>query len=129
MRITRFIRLRYEATVEPYETLHHAAARMRSTGLSALPVMRRDVVIGLITEKDLVKAIAIGGHPCEARVADYMTTGAIAAAPYDEASVALLKMLAIGCLHLPVVSEHQFVGMVSARELLATQTVVQGVAV
>jgi CBS domain-containing protein len=102
---------------------------MRRTRLSALPVLRRDEVIGLITEKDLVKAMAIGGHPGEALVADYMTAGAIAAAPYDEASVALLKMLAIGCLHLPVLSEHQFVGMVSARELLATQTVVQGVAV
>jgi len=58
-----------------------------------------------------------------------MRTGSISVEPFDEASVALLRMLAIGCLDLPVVNERRLIGMVSARELLAAQAVVHGIAV
>lgn len=128
MRITTYIRQK-QATAAPHETLHQAAARMRSAGLSCLPVTRDDGLIALITERDLVKAMAICARPGEALVGDYMRTGAISVEPFDETSVALLRMLAIGCLDLPVVNERQLIGMVSARELLAAQTVLHGVAV
>ena len=128
MRITTFIRQK-EATAAPHETLHRAAARMRTTGLSCLAVVRADGLVGLITERDLVKAMAICARPGDALVADYMRTGAISVEPYDEASVAMLRMLAIGCLDLPVVNDRRPIGMVSARELLAARTIVHGIAV
>jgi CBS domain-containing protein len=128
MRITTFLRQK-GATAAPHETLHQAAARMRSAGLSCLPVVRDEGLVALITERDLVKAMAISARPGEATVADYMRTGSISVEPFDDASVALLRMLAIGCLDLPVVNERRLIGMVSARELLAAQAVVHGIAV
>lgn len=128
MRITRFIREK-DAETAANETLHTAAARLRTTGLSCLPVMAGGQVIALITGRDLVKAMALCDRPGEARVGDYMRTGPITVAPDEEAAVALMRMMAIGCLDLPVVSGRRFVGTVSARELLAAQAVVQGVAV
>jgi CBS domain-containing protein len=44
-------------------------------------------------------------------------------------STALLRMLAIGCLDLPVVLGKKLIGIVSARELLAAHAHVYGVAV
>ena len=129
MSIARYVRQRDFYTA-PYETLHQAAARMRASGLSALPVVVHGAVVALITEHDLVKAMAICDRPCEAVVGDYMKNGAVSATPDDEAPAALLKMLAIGCLDLPVVTDgDRLLGMVSARELLAMQARLHGVAV
>jgi CBS domain-containing protein len=128
MRIARFVRAK-DAHVGPGDTLHIAAARMRTSGLSSLPVVAGGTVVALITERDLVKAMAISDRPCEARVFDYMRNGSVSVRPDDEASIALLKMLAIGCLDLPVAIDNRLIGTVSARELLAVQAHVYGVAV
>ncbi len=63
--IARYVRQRDFYTA-PYETLHQAAARMRASGLSALPVVVHGAVVALITEHDLVKAMATTKHrlPC-----------------------------------------------------------------
>jgi CBS domain-containing protein len=58
-----------------------------------------------------------------------MKHGSVAVRPDDKASTALLKMLAIGCLDLPVVVDNRLIGMVSARELLAVRAQLHGVAV
>jgi CBS domain-containing protein len=128
MRIARFVRAK-DAHVAPGDTLHNAAARMRTSGLSSLPVVAGATLVALITERDLVQAMAICDRPGAARVADYMKNGSVAVRPDDEASTALLKMLAIGCLDLPVVVDNRLIGMVSARELLAVQAQLYGVAV
>ena len=128
MRVARFIRRR-DDYVEPYETLRTAAARMRTSGLSALPVVARGDVVALVTERDLVKAMAVAERPGAALVGDVMKNGVVTVTPDDQASTALLRMLAIGCLDLPVVTDHRLVGVVSARELLAALAVPHGVAV
>jgi len=128
MKIAGFVRER-DVGIAPYENLHAAAARMRTSGSSCLPVLRRGDVVALITAGDLVKAMAISDRPSEARVADYVRTGPITVEPDDDSSVALMRMLAMGCLDLPVVRDRGLVGMVAARELLAAQALVHGVAV
>jgi CBS domain-containing protein len=128
MKIGGFVRER-DGGIAQFENLHAAAVRMRTSGLSCLPVLRRGDVVALITAGDLVKAMAISDRPREARVADYMRTGPITVGPDEDGSVALMRMLAIGCLDLPVVRDRGLVGMVSARELLAAQVLVHGVAV
>jgi len=115
--------------VAPADSLHIAAARMRTSGLTALPVVADGAVVALITERDLVRAMAISDRPRAARVADYMRNGSVTVGYDDDASAALLKMLAIGCLDLPVIRGSTLIGMVSARELLAAQAQVHGVAV
>jgi len=128
MKIARFVRPR-NAYVEPYETLRTAAARMRTSGLSALPVIAQGAVVALVTERDLVKAMAVADRPGSALVADVMRSGPVTVAPEDPTPTALLRMLAIGCLDLPVVSDRKLVGSVAARELLAAQAEPHGIAV
>lgn len=116
MKVSRFYR-HSTAHVQPGETLRDAAARMRAGGFSCLPVVVDGSVVGIVSERDMVEALARGGRPGESHVEDYMNDGSISVSPEDDISVALVKMLAIGSRHLPVVEHHRLVGMVSARDL------------
>jgi CBS domain-containing protein len=90
---------------------------MRRAALSCLPVVDRERIVGILTERDLVEAVAKGVTPANAHVTDYMTDGGASIALDDDSTTAELKMLAIGCRHLPVVDGQRLVGMVSARDL------------
>jgi CBS domain-containing protein len=101
----------------PAESLRDAAAEMRRHGLSCLPVMADGELIGILTERDIVEAAAKGVAPSVAQVTDYMNDGPVAVSVEDDSSAAGVKMLAIGCRHLPVVDRGELVGVVSARDI------------
>jgi CBS domain-containing protein len=103
------------------DSLREAASRMRARGLSVIPVMSGASLVGILTERDLVEACAKGVRPSMARVADYMNDGPVSVGVDDDSAVAGMKMLAIGCRHLPVTDHGRLVGVVSARDVfLAT---------
>ena len=78
-------------------------------------------VVGIVTERDLVEAVARGAAPAGALVTDYMGDEGSVSVGLDDSTAAELKMLAIGCRHLPVVDRERLVGMVSARDLYLMQ--------
>ena len=105
-------------TIEACESLREAARRMRSGGFSCLPVMSGGDLVGIITERDVVEAVAGAGGTEKATVFDYMTEDPQTVSAEDDCSVAASEMLAVGCRHLPVVDGTQLIGVVSARDLL-----------
>jgi CBS domain-containing protein len=127
MSISRFVHGRVVG-VSVGATLREAAKAMRLSRLSCLPVMRGDTVTGLITERDLVKAMALTDRPGSSLVSHYVNDCVMAAAE-DEIPSAVAKMLAAGCIDLPVVERGNLMGVVSARELLAAEAQLQGVSV
>lgn len=103
---------------EPADSLREAALKMRRHALSALPVMAEGRIVGVLTERDLVEAVANGVRPSVGHVAEYMNENGQATVSIDEeVSVAGMKMLAIGCRHLPVTDRGRLVGVVSARDV------------
>jgi CBS domain-containing protein len=106
------------ACVTPADTLQEAARRMRASGQSVLPVLDGGQVIGIVTERDLVEAVANGVAGARAQVFSYTNDGSVTVTLDDECDVAEMKMLAIGCRHIPVVAAGQLVGMVSIRDVL-----------
>ena len=111
--VTRLV-VRAEAS----ESLLAAARRMWAHEIGALPVFVGDALVGIISERDVMTALALGAS-VEAGLAAHMTP-APATLGLGEDSVAVAnRMLNLGVRHLPVVEGGQVVGMVSASDLLA----------
>lgn len=104
----------------PRDTLLGAATRMRSYEVSALPVYRRHRLVGIITERDVVTAVADGADLATTTVADYMTDRPVTARPDEDQQVAARRMVELGVRHLPVVNGGQVVGVLSMRDLQAS---------
>lgn len=100
------------------EDLAEVAARMHFHEVGALLVFRHGVLQGIITERDLMCAVADGADPAAATVERYMTRDPVTVAPDTDAAEAAASMLQLGVRHLPVMEGGQVVGMLSARDLL-----------
>jgi CBS domain-containing protein len=100
------------------EELIEVAARMQFHEVGALLVFHQGVLQGIVTERDLLCAVADGVDPTTATVERYMTRDPVTVTPDTDAGEAAAQMLALGARHLPVVDGGQVVGMLSARDLL-----------
>lgn len=105
-------------SIEPWVTLRDAARRMREGGFSCLPVVSGEELMGIITERDLVEALAADEHPEASTVFSHMSEAPQTVGPDDECADAVAMMLSLGCRHLPVVDAGRLVGVISARDLL-----------
>jgi CBS domain-containing protein len=105
-------------TAQVTESLHQVAARMRADGISALPVLNRSGLVGIVTERDLVAALADGLDTRKTQVSACMTPEPVAASPDDQVTAAALQMVDLGVRHLPVVEAGRVVGILSARDLM-----------
>ena len=102
------------------DTLSNAAERMRRAEISALAVIdEAGELVGIISERDLARALADTIDPDTATVAAYATENVALASPDDDSAEVEARMLDAGIRHMPVVSEGRLVGMVSMRDLLA----------
>jgi cystathionine beta-synthase len=66
---------RIAISVEPEDTLLIAYSRMRAHGVSQLPVLERDELLGMIDEWDLLQAVNPSREHFARKVRDVMTTG------------------------------------------------------
>lgn len=106
-------------SVDPNTKLSDVAREMRVNDSDSVAVMDDGMLVGIITERDLVRAIADGVNPKEAAAAIIMTTDPATVTADEEVSVVAVKMMRLGIRHLPVVNDKdQPVGLVSARNLV-----------
>lgn len=110
-----------DADVE--ETLAEVAARMRENDVSSLAVLQEGRLVGILSERDVVQAVADGANPRRALVAEYMTEHPATATLDEDSSVVAQRMLDLGVRHLPVVDAGAVVGVISARDLLSVEAV------
>jgi CBS domain-containing protein len=106
-------------TAEVTDTLFEAAEKMAHNHVGALAVLDEGALVGVISEADLVRAIAEEASLELAYVDEFMTEGAITVTPGDDAGIAARRMVENGVGHLPVVERDLAVGMVSKGDLLA----------
>lgn len=108
-------------TAELADSVAKVAKRMRLHEVSALPVIQHDRVVGIVTERDITRAVSEDLDPRTATVADVMTQRPLVAAPDEDAQAVAMRMLEHGIRHLPVVQGHQLLGIISARDLLVLE--------
>ncbi|MHB8341560.1 MAG: CBS domain-containing protein [Mycobacteriales bacterium] len=102
----------------PSETLKAAAARMWSQQTGSLLVMDGDELLGIVTERDVMKAVARGLDLEKTPVSAIMTKNVLTIGPATPLHEAARHMAARWIRHLPVVDGGKVVGMVSQRDLV-----------
>jgi CBS domain-containing protein len=104
-------------TVPADATLGEAAGAMAERGVGAVVVMEGDAIAAILTERDVMKAVA-AGQDGSAPVAEWMTRHPETVEPEDTTDHAASLMIHGGFRHLPVVVDGQVVGIVSIRDLM-----------
>jgi len=108
-----------EATVteSPRDSLRSAAERMWRQQTGSLIIAEGDQLIGIITERDLLRAVALGADPDKTSVDDAMTTQVFTVTPDMLLQDAAREMAARWIRHLPVVGGGKLLGVVSMRDV------------
>jgi CBS domain-containing protein len=104
--------------IEPDRTIHDAAAIMEQTGVGALAVLDGERLVGIVTDRDLVRRGLAKGLLTDARVDGIMSTPVVTIdADADlHSAFALFRTHAIR--RLAVVRGGQFVGVITIDDLL-----------
>src|SRR5881275_373537 len=103
--------------VAPEDTLGEAAQKMVERGVGSVVVLDFGRLIGILTERDLLRAVAARTHSSDARVREWMTADPITASEETSLDEAVHVMLEHGFRHLPVVRDERPIGVVSLRDL------------
>ena len=99
-------------------SIAEAAFQMRANDVSSLMVLDDDACVGIITERDLTRAIVTGTSLETARVSEFMTDRPIFVTPRTGVRETAAEMLETEVRHLPVEVKGKLVGMISLRDLL-----------
>lgn len=105
-------------TVAPEDTLGETAQKLVDANVGAAVVLDFGRLIGIISERDLLQAMAGRVHTSDARVREWMTPDPICASPDTPVEEAAQTMLENNFRHLPVVERDRVVGVASLRRLV-----------
>ena len=108
-----------EATVTdtPTDNLRTAAERMWREQTGSLLVTQDGRLIGIITERDVLRAVAFGADPDQSSVDEVMTAEVFTVGPDTNLQDAAREMAARWIRHLPVVAGTEILGVVSMRDV------------
>jgi CBS domain-containing protein len=104
-------------TVGPRDPLGETAQRMVDRDVGAVLVMEGKELVGILTERDMLRAAAAGIKD-DMVVADWMTRDPDTMSPDDTTQHAAVLMIHGGFRHMPLVEGNQVVGMLSIRDLM-----------
>lgn len=113
--------------IGPEATLGDVAETLVSDDVGSLGVVADRRLVGIITERDLVRALAAGADPESEVVADWMADSPDTFAPDVEVEDAAHWLLEVGYRHMPVMHEGELLGILSIRDILWAITADAGV--
>jgi CBS domain-containing protein len=105
-------------SVDEKLTLRSLAAVLAQLDIGVTLVAAPDGSVGIVSERDIVRALADGADPEEVWAADIAARGLVYAEP-DESIVDIAERMVTEVVrHVPVVDRGTIVGVVSARDVL-----------
>lgn len=105
-------------TVSAHDSVREGAYIMDDAGVGALAVLKNDELAGILTERDVLRAVAADADLDTDEVADWMTDYPDSFSPDMDVDDAADWMLAAGYRHLPVVDNGALIGMASIKDVL-----------
>jgi CBS domain-containing protein len=105
--------------VAPHQTVSEAVALMRQESVGCLLVCEGRKVVGIFTERDLMRRVLAEGKPLSLTVRECMTPDPVTVHPKDPITAAVRRMEEGGYRHLPVVDEKgRPVGVLSVKRIV-----------
>jgi len=109
-------------SMELHASIAELAAKIDLEQVGAVAVMSGDHLDGVVSERDIVRALAAHGEPEDVWAADVMTAEPVHVDGDDSILDAAQLMLDEGVRHLPVMSNGHVLGVVSVRDVLRVLT-------
>ena len=105
--------------VERSTTLAEAADAMVRGRFGSVIVTTGSTLVGILTERDMLRAAAQKADVVTETVGTWMTPDPVTAPPDQDTGEAELTMVQNGFRHLPITDGGEVVGIVSLRDLLS----------
>ncbi|AMS32727.1 histidine kinase [Betaproteobacteria bacterium UKL13-2] len=106
-------------SVSPGATVFEAITLLAEKGVGALMVIEQGNLVGIFSERDYTRKIAIlGKNSREALVSDIMTSPVLYVTPSHRTRECMALMSDKKVRHLPVLDNGRVVGMLSIRDLM-----------
>ena len=105
------------ATVGPEYNVADVARVMDARGIGSVIVLEDDRVLGILTERDILKVIGAGEDPKNVAAHEALSDDLITIRPEASVEEAAREMVNAKVRHLPVISDEGLIGMVSMRDL------------
>lgn len=107
----------YRADVN--QTILELAQAMVERNIGAVPVLREGELVGIFSERDLMRRVVAGGlDPAATRVGDVMTDDPLTVDPNEELETCMVLMRRHGFRHLPICEGKLLRGLVSLRDIM-----------
>ena len=103
----------------PSESLTAAASRMREHGIGSVVVVDTGRPVGILTERDLLRAAAAGADPGTVTVADWMASHLDTVEADASIDDAWRQLADRGYRHIPVTVGDELKGIISLRDIMA----------
>ena len=101
------------------DSLHAAAKQMAECNIGALLVMDRGSLVGIVTERDIVKNAATEGRAMkDVLIKDVMSANLLVVKPGDDLDYVMAIMIQNNIRHLPVIEENGLMGLLSMRDVV-----------
>ena len=105
--------------VNPDDTVYEAIKLLAEHGVGALLVMDRGKLVGIVSERDYTRKIALHGRNSkETKVTEIMTANVLVVSPTTSSRDAMALMSEKKIRHLPVLDAGIVVGMISIRDIM-----------
>ncbi len=108
--------------VHEYQSLKEAAVLLTQHNIGALVVTNASgAPIGILSERDIVRATARGDQALTQTVESVMTRDIVTGSPEDDVRAVLQSMMDGNFRHMPILDQGMLVGMVSIRDLVKAE--------
>jgi CBS domain-containing protein len=106
-------------SLNPSDSVYNALEMLADCNVGALMVMDGDKLVGVFSERDYTRKIALAGRSSkDTQVKDIMTAQVFTVTPKTSTDDCMALMSQNKIRHLPVVDGSKVVGMVSIRDLM-----------
>jgi CBS domain-containing protein len=106
-------------SLHPQETVYDALKTLSDKDVGALMVLDEGVLVGVFSERDYTRKIALAGKASrDTRVEEIMTTTVLTVSPKATTDECMALMSQRKIRHLPVMDGEKVLGMISIRDIM-----------